>query len=208
MVLLLYTLMIWRTVKMKMPSNINDWETTEDWENIYVVGRRYTKIYNEGVAQANRGNVKEFIRILSSIADVKERHKDNLMALPEKPDHEVVAKAQMQLANFYLFGRKQTDDGSIIETRKDTRKAFHYMTLAAENGNVDAQQNLATIYETGLDPDGETIPDVSVNYKTALKWFRNAAEQGSELAAEEGKNLYEKMRQWRFHPSTSEWVGK
>ena len=208
MVLLLYTLMIWRIVKMKMPSNINDWETTEDWENIYVVGRRYTKIYNEGVAQANRGNVKEFIRILSSIADVKERHKDNLMALPEKPDHEVVAKAQMQLANFYLFGRKQTDDGSIIETRKDTRKAFHYMTLAAENGNVDAQQNLATIYETGLDPDGETIPDVSVNYKTALKWFRNAAEQGSELAAEEGKNLYEKMRQWRFHPSTSEWVGK
>ena len=130
------------------------------------------------------------------------------MALPEKPDHEVVAKAQMQLANFYLFGRKQTDDGSIIETRKDTRKAFHYMTLAAENGNVDAQQNLATIYETGLDPDGESIPDVSVNYKTALKWFRNAAEQGSELAAEEGKNLYEKMRQWRFHPSTSEWVGK
>ena len=208
MVLLLYTLMIWRIVKMKMPSNINDWETTEDWENIYVVGRRYTKIYNEGVAQANRGNVKEFIRILSSIADVKERHKDNLMALPEKPDHEVVAKAQMQLANFYLFGRKQTDDGSIIETRKDTRKAFHYMTLAAENGNVDAQQNLATIYETGLDPDGESIPDVSVNYKTALKWFRNAAEQGSELAAEEGKNLYEKMRQWRFHPSTSEWVGK
>ena len=208
MVLLLYTLTIRRTVKMKMPSNINDWETTEDWENIYVVGRRYTKIYNEGVAQANRGNVKEFIRILSSIADVKERHKDNLMALPEKPDHEVVAKAQMQLANFYLFGRKQTDDGSIIETKKDTRKAFHYMTLAAENGNVDAQQNLATIYETGLDPDGETIPDVSVNYKTALKWFRNAAEQGSELAAEEGKNLYEKMRQWRFHPSTSEWVGK
>ena len=193
---------------MRIPKNINDWETTEDWENIYVVGRRYAKIYNEGVAQANRGNVKEFIRILSSIADVKERHKDDLMALPEKPDHEVVAKAQMQLANFYLFGRKQTDDGSIIEIRKDTRKAFHYMTLAAENGNVDAQQNLATIYETGLDPDGESIPDVSVNYKTALKWFRNAAEQGSELAAEEGKNLYEKMRQWRFHPSTSEWVGK
>ena len=88
-----------------MPTNINDWETTEDWENIYVVGRRYTKIYNEGVSQANRGNVKEFIRILSSIADVKECHKDNLMDLPEKPDHEVVAKAQMQLANFYLFGR-------------------------------------------------------------------------------------------------------
>ena len=208
MVLLPYTLTIWRTVKMRMPSNINDWETTEDWENIYDVGRRYKKIYNEGVAQANRGNVKEFIRILSSLADVKERHKDNLMALPEKPDHEVVAKAQMQLANFYLFGRKQTGTDKIIETRKDTMKAFHYMTLAAENGNVDAQQNLATIYETGLDPDGEVEVDVSVDYKAALKWFHRAAEQGSELAAEEGKNLYEKMRQWRFHPSTSEWLGK
>ena len=85
------------------------------------------------------------------------------------------------------------------------REAFYYMTLAAENGNVDAQQNLATIYETGLDPDGESIPDVSVDYKTALKWFHSAAKQGSELAAEEGKNLYEKMRQWRFHPSTSVW---
>ena len=82
------------------------------------------------------------------------------------------------------------------------------MTLAAENGNVDAQQNLATIYETGLDPDGEVEVDVSVDYKAALKWFHRAAEQGSELAAEEGKNLYEKMRQWRFHPSTSEWLGK
>ena len=76
---------------------------------------------------------------------------------------------------------------------------------AAENGNVDAQQNLATIYETGLDPDGESIPDVSVDYKTALKWFHSAAEQGSELAAEEGKNLYEKMKKWRFHPSVSVW---
>ena len=32
-----------------------------------------------------------------------------------------------------------------------------------------------------------------------------AAEQGSELAVEDCKNLYEKMRQWRFHPSVSVW---
>ena len=85
------------------------------------------------------------------------------------------------------------------------RETFNYMTLDAENGNVDAQQNLAKIYETGVDPDGELIPEVSVDYPMALKWFHLAAEQGSELAVEDGKNLYEKMRKWRFHPSVSIW---
>ena len=85
------------------------------------------------------------------------------------------------------------------------RETFNYMTLDAKNGNVYAQQNLAKIYETGLDPDGESIPEVSVDYPKALKWFHRAAEQGFELAVEDGKNLYEKMRQWRFHPSVSVW---
>ena len=88
---------------------------------------------------------------------------------------------------------------------KMNRETFNYMTLDAENGNVDAQQNLAKIYETGVDPDGELIPEVSVDYPKALKWFHLAAEQGSELAIEDGKNLYEKMRKWRFHPSVSIW---
>ena len=88
---------------------------------------------------------------------------------------------------------------------KMNRETFNYMTLDAENGNVDAQQNLAKIYETGVDPDGELIPEVSVDYPMALKWFHLAAEQGSELAVEDGKNLYEKMRKWRFHPSVSIW---
>ena len=88
------------------------------------------------------------------------------------------------------------------------REQFYHLSLDAESGNVVAQQNLAKIYETGVDPDGESISEVSVDYPMALKWFHRAAEQGSELAVEDGKNLYEKMRQWRFHPSTSEWVGK
>ena len=177
-----------------MPKNINDWETTEDWENIWVTGRRYTNMFNEGVAQANRGNAKEFVRILSSLADITEKpHEDNLMALPEDPNDEVVANAQLHLANFYLFGHKQTETGTIIETKKDTKKALYYMTLAAENGNMGAQQNLGTIYEEGLDPDGEPIPEISVDWKTSLKWFHLAAEQGSELAKEDGINLYKKM---------------
>ena len=58
------------------------------------------------------------------------------------------------------------------------RDAFYHMTLDAESGNVVAQQNLAKIYETGVDPDGELIPEISVDYPKALKWFHLAAEQG------------------------------
>jgi hypothetical protein len=29
---------------MKLPKNINDWETTEEWENIWVSQRRYENI--------------------------------------------------------------------------------------------------------------------------------------------------------------------
>mgnify|MGYP001215285499 CR=1 FL=1 len=179
---------------MRMPKNINDWETTEDWENVWVTGRRYANIFNEGVAQASKGNAKEFVRILSSLADVEKPHEDNLMALPEDPNDKVVANAQLHLANFYLFGHKQTETGKIIKTKKDTKKALHYMTLSAKNGNMGAQQNLGTMYEEGLAPDGKPIPEISVDRKTALKWFHSAAKQGSELAAEDGKNLYKKMK--------------
>ena len=180
---------------MRMPKNINDWETTEDWENIWVTGRRYTNIFNEGVAQANKGNAKEFVRILSSLADITEKpHEDNLMALPEDPNDEVVANAQLHLANFYLFGHKETEPGKIIKTKKDTKKALYYMTLAAKNGNMGAQQNLGTMYEEGITPDGKRIPEISVDWKIALKWFHLSAKQGSELAKKDGKNLYKKMK--------------
>ena len=84
--------------------------------------------------------------------------------------------------------------GKVIKTKKNTKKALHYMTLAAENGNMGAQQNLGTMYEEGLDPDGKRIPEISVDWKTALKWFHLSAKQGSELAKKDGKNLYKKMK--------------
>ena len=47
---------------------------------------------------------KEFIKIMTSLADITEKpHEDNLMALPEDPNDEVVANAQLHLANFYLY---------------------------------------------------------------------------------------------------------
>ena len=36
-----------------VPQNINDWETTEEWEYIWVPQRRYENIYNQAVESAN-----------------------------------------------------------------------------------------------------------------------------------------------------------
>ena len=75
---------------MKQPQNINDWETTEEWENIWVSQRRYENIYNEAVDYANDGDVKGFIKTMTSLADVIELDKDDLYALPEDPKHEII----------------------------------------------------------------------------------------------------------------------
>ena len=179
---------------MKLPKHINDWETTEDWENVWVVEKRYTNIFNEGLVQADKGNVMGFVKMMSAVADVKNSDEDNLYVLPEDSHNKIVAKAQMHLANFFLFGAKVTENGNVIKTKKDTKKAVYYMTLAAENGNVDAQQNLATMYESGIDSDGEPIPNIKKDYNVALKWYHLAAKQGSELAKKDGTNLYNMIR--------------
>jgi len=49
-----------------------------------------------------------------------------------------------------------------------------WITLAAEQGNANAQFNLGTMYENGL--------GIALNYNAALKWYRLAAEQGNANA--------------------------
>ena len=179
---------------MKLPKNINDWETTEEWENIWVSQRRYENIYNEAVDCANDGDVKGFIKTMTSLADVEEIDENDLYALPQDPKHEIVAKAQMQLGNFFLFGAKASEDGKVIKTKKDLNKAVHYIKSSAKNGNVDAQQNLATMYEDGIGPDGKSLPNIKQDYKKALKWYSYAAKQGSDLAKKDGLKVYNMIR--------------
>jgi hypothetical protein len=177
-----------------VPQNINDWETTEEWEYIWVPQRRYENIYNQAVESANNKDVKGFVKNMSSLADVKERSEGDLYAFREDPKHEIIGEAQMQLANFFLFGAKQTEDGGVIKTKKDLKKAVYYTKLSAKNGNVSAQQNLATMYEDCNSPDGEQLPDIEQDYKKALNLYRLAAKQGLEVAKKDGANLYKKMK--------------
>jgi len=179
---------------MKTPQNINDWENTEEWEYIWVSQRRYETMYNEAVDCANNKDVNGFIEKMSSLADIKKPDEGDLYAIPQDPKHEIVAQAQMQLANFFLFGAKQTDNGTVIKTKKDLKKAVYYTKLSAENGNSSAQQNLATMYEEGVTPAGEKLPDIKQDYKKALKLYCLAAKQGLEIAKKDGANLYKKMK--------------
>tara|TARA_A100000164_G_scaffold258738_1_gene230732 strand:+ start:185 stop:733 length:549 start_codon:yes stop_codon:yes gene_type:complete len=179
---------------MKKPQNVNDWETTEEWEYIWVSQRRYETMYNEAVDCANNKDVNGFIEKMSSLANIKKPDEENLYAIPQDPKHEIVAQAQMQLANFFLFGAKQTDNGNVIKTKKDLNRAVRYTKLSAENGNSFAQQNLATMYEEGVTPAGEKLPDIKQDYKKALKLYCLAAKQGLEVAKTDGIKLYNKMK--------------
>ena len=53
---------------------------------------------------------------------------------------------------------------------QDYKTSVKWYSLAAEQGNADAQSSLGLMYRKG---DG-----VPQDYKTALKWYRLAAEQG------------------------------
>ena len=58
--------------------------------------------------------------------------------------------------------------------RGDFATALREWTLAAEQGNADAQYNLGLMYD-----NGRGVPQ---DYATAAKWYTLAAEQGFALA--------------------------
>ena len=53
----------------------------------------------------------------------------------------------------------------------DFEKAFKWYRFSAEQGNADAQNNLATMYEEG---DG-----IEKDFNKAVKWYERAAQQGN-----------------------------
>jgi hypothetical protein len=53
---------------------------------------------------------------------------------------------------------------------QDYETAMKWYTLAAEQGNTDAQNSLGVMYD-----NGEGVPQ---DYKVAVKWYTLAAEQG------------------------------
>ena len=51
------------------------------------------------------------------------------------------------------------------------------------------------MYEEGVTPAGEKLPDIKQDYKKALKLYCLAAKQGLEVAKTDGVKLYNKMKE-------------
>ena len=60
--------------------------------------------------------------------------------------------------------------GSAAYQSGDYATALHEWTPLAKQGDADAQYNLGIMYDKG-----QGVPQ---NYKTAVKWWKRAAEQG------------------------------
>ena len=67
------------------------------------------------------------------------------------------------------------EDGQAAYNRGDYATALKLFQPLAEQGNSDARNNLAWMYEQGN--------GVQQDFKEAMKWYRLAAEQGSARAA-------------------------
>ena len=63
------------------------------------------------------------------------------------------------------------EDGIVALERRDYATALQLLRPLAENGNPDAQINLANMYF-----DGNGVPQ---DYKESVKWYLFAADQGS-----------------------------
>ena len=73
-----------------------------------------------------------------------------------------------------LFVPPQGGQYSTGTNRKDYQTAFRLFLGLAQNGNSDAQNNLAVMYRMGY--------GVTQNFTEAVKWFRRAAAQGNAQA--------------------------
>ena len=60
------------------------------------------------------------------------------------------------------------------EPRKDDVKCFEWYMRAAQQGDLEAQLNVATMYETGL--------GVEESARSCVEWFERVAEQGDVSA--------------------------
>jgi TPR repeat protein len=68
------------------------------------------------------------------------------------------------------------EDGRAAEAHGDLEAAAKWFRLAAEEGNVGAQEKLGSMYV-----DGRGVPR---DYNEALKWYRLAVVQGGQYAAQ------------------------
>jgi soluble lytic murein transglycosylase-like protein len=90
------------------------------------------------------------------------------------------ADAQFNLALLYYTG---------VGIPRDPKQAVYWYIKAAEQGHVNAQYKLGSLY---LDGDGKEVPQ---DLKQAFFWYTKAADQGHYFAQENRGKILEKMSQ-------------
>lgn len=116
-------------------------------------------------------------------AKIEDNTKKTIAAMNEKTDV-LSARSQQEIENSYKRG-KECLDGGVLKT------AFEYFKKAAEQGHVDAQYQLAKMYQNGKveielsesrqDTDNHVAVSArgeSAREKYATKWYDKAARQG------------------------------
>lgn len=98
------------------------------------------------------------------------RYKQSLLASADKGHKD----SQLSLANWFM---KHAATNSTYKTI-----ATYWYLKAANNGNVEAMNNIASCYCNGV--------GVERNYLEAIKWYKCAAKKGSKKSCQELAHLY------------------
>ena len=161
--------------------------TTDNSDTDYFKGLCYTYGYNverdvskakaqyaEGVAKGNAKCKYGLAVLLLKAKNLEEA--DLSLALFSEAFEELYKQAtsddpisQRMVSCYYLFGDRGVD--------RDTEEASKWLLKAAQNGDAEAQINLAHCYETGT-----VFPQ---DIDLSIEWYIKAAAQGNEKAVKQ-----------------------
>lgn len=136
----------------------------------------------------------------SPAAEPGSAHDPNVLVLNASQMQALEARAQAGEANAqYILGAAYRKGGPLLE--KKPAATVRWWHMAAEQGNVKAQNGLGYMYQNG--------EGVARDYVQAAKWYRTAAEQGDAVAENNLGNLYFAGKGvHRSYSNAFDWVGK
>ena len=138
--------------------------------------QNYTKAINYYCYAAKKGHQESLFRIqtLAEKGNVYAMYNLGIMCSSnEESYNEALKWFDMAAKKGYLDAIKM-----IALFADSDRKAFNFLKTYAEQGNTQAQLDLANIYYGG----GSEFLDIEPNIKEAVIWFRKSAQQGNTIA--------------------------
>lgn len=82
----------------------------------------------------------------------------------------------------YILGFRMYKDGHYAGVPKDWQKAVHWLTKCADRGDSEAQLHLGNLFDVDLGRDLDESMFDEKRCITAMKWFKQSADQGNRVA--------------------------